>query len=80
MDTEKKPIATLTFKFYKCLGLETKLDFDEKLTHSLSKETLLPIMVARAAQGMMSDLLEGGTLGELVGAQVEAALRMDEEM
>lgn len=79
MSTEQEPIATLTFNFYKDLGLSTKIDFDQKHLRTLKEETLIPIFMAKATQGVVSDILEGGNLGSLVAHQVAATLRIHDE-
>lgn len=76
MSTEQQPIATLTFNFYKDLGLATKIDFDENNLRTLNEANLIPIFMAKATQSVVSDILEGGSLGSLVAHQVAAALRI----
>ncbi|MNK58670.1 hypothetical protein D3C87_777600 [compost metagenome] len=78
-EQEKKPLGTLTFTFYKDGDVESKIDLDTSQARTINQETLMAIQMIQTTQGIVADLMSGGTIGSLIHSAVTQALRMDDD-
>lgn len=72
MSDKKKALATLQFSFHKDGNVETNIDFDEAQMKYINRETILAIQMAKTSQGLVIDLMNGGTVGSLIASAVKS--------